>query len=618
VRRRVVAAAVLALVLPSAASASVVVRRVDTTQYPRMGVTVVTSKPSATPPTLTEGGKPAIGLTAVNLGHEKSVVLVLDRSQSMRGKPLADAVAAARAFLAARQPGDRIAIVGFGQHPVQLTPFSNSSADADAALSALTVDAHQGTSLYDAVQLSSQLLAGEKNRGRVIVLVTDGRDQSSISDLKSAVAEAGRAGATVYAVGIVGPQFTPDALQEIARRTGGLYRAAQTTAALSGIYTAIAEELRRTWRLEYVTAARPGDKLTVDVSSPSLGSAQASVVMPSSRGKTAGSSQLPGVVFTPGGTAVLGLIVGLIVLAAVALLLASFREGRLRAMLAPHLGQRKARVKRRTNRERLAALAGLFRATEKAFSHTNLWKKISKLIERADLPIRTVEFVYLTLGGALGLGWFMAIAGSGTLGIFVGFLLGGSAPTMFLMFKASRRRNAFENQLPDLLVALAASLKAGHSFKSAIQALVDEGAEPASKEFKRVLAESRLGRPIEDSLEEMARRVGSPNFAFIVTAVNIQTQVGGSLAGLFDMVADTVRQRHQFQRKIKSLTAMGRMSAYTLVGLPIFVAGVLSLLNGKYMSPLWHSSTGHMMVIVAVVMILFGSLILKKIVSFKG
>jgi tight adherence protein B len=123
---------------------------------------------------------------------------------------------------------------------------------------------------------------------------------------------------------------------------------------------------------------------------------------------------------------------------------------------------------------------------------------------------------------------------------------------------------------------------------------------------------------MDDALAETAERIGSKNFSFVITAVTIQRQVGGSLAGLFDMVADTVRQRQQFARKIRSLTAMGRASAYVLIGLPFFIAAALTLMNPSYMDPLWHTSTGHMLIFIALGMMAFGSLILKKIVSFKG
>ena len=125
-----------------------------------------------------------------------------------------------------------------------------------------------------------------------------------------------------------------------------------------------------------------------------------------------------------------------------------------------------------------------------------------------------------------------------------------------------------------------------------MQAVVDEAHPPASDEFKRVLTETGLGRPMDDALAEMAERIGSENFAFAITAVTIQRQVGGSLAGLFDMVADTVRQRQQFARKIRGLTAMGRMSAYVLIGLPFFIALAITVMNPDYMAPLYHTSAG--------------------------
>jgi tight adherence protein B len=100
--------------------------------------------------------------------------------------------------------------------------------------------------------------------------------------------------------------------------------------------------------------------------------------------------------------------------------------------------------------------------------------------------------------------------------------------------------------------------------------------------------------------------------------VTIQRQVGGSLASLFDMVADTVRQRQQFTRKIRALTAMGRMSAYTLIAIPFFLAGTITLLNREYMHPLYHTHAGHILIFVGLTMMAMGSLILKKIVSFRG
>jgi tight adherence protein B len=209
-------------------------------------------------------------------------------------------------------------------------------------------------------------------------------------------------------------------------------------------------------------------------------------------------------------------------------------------------------------------------------------------------------------------------AGSPALLTLVAMAAAGAIPYGFVWLRVRRRLKAFENQLPDLLTTIAASLKAGHSFKHGLQAVVDESQPPASVELRRALTEAGLGRPLDDALGDMAERLGSENFAFAITAVTIQRQVGGSLATLFDMVSETVRNRQQFARKIRSLTAMGRMSAYTLVGVPFFIGAMVSVLNPSYMSPLFHSHFGHILLFLGVGMMIVGSLVLKKKNSVKG
>jgi tight adherence protein B len=262
--------------------------------------------------------------------------------------------------------------------------------------------------------------------------------------------------------------------------------------------------------------------------------------------------------------------------------------------------------------------AGLFRATEHAFGNLRHWRAISRLIERADLPLRTVELFYICIGSGLAFGFAAAVAAQSSVVILLMLSAGSGAPLGFVWFKAKRRLKSFDDQLPDLLITMAATLKAGHSFRQGIQSVVDEGQEPAATEFKRVLTDTSLGRPMDDALTEMADRLGSKNFEFVITAVTIQRQVGGSMAGLFDMVAETVRQRQQFLRKVRGLTAMGRMSAYVLVGLPFFMAAALTLLNRQYMDPLYHSGAGHLLVALALTMIMVGAAVLKKLVTFKG
>jgi tight adherence protein B len=616
VRRLALALLAAALAVPAAGAATpaVEVRQPDFRAYPEVTVTAVTAQPSKAAPVLRENGKPVAGLTAQNLGRAKSVVLAIDRSRSMRGRAFADAVAAARSFVAAKPAGDRISLVGFGSKATSLTGFSSATIDADTALRGLAVDDVQGTALNDAVVQAAAALAAEKLPARLLILVTDGADVSSKADEEGAIAAARSAGVAVYAIGLAGEQFSPDALRRIAAATGGAYFDAASSDALKSVYASIAAELRRTWQLRYVTAARPGDKLELAVQAGGAGSGAVEAAVPG-RSAGAGASGLPAGTDGGVGSVAIGLLVGLLVLTAFLLVARSGRESALRRRLAPHVGER---ASANAPRERFATGQSLMRATESTFAHLKLWRKTARLLERADVPLRTVEFVYISGASGLGAALFALVVRGSLFFALIGFAAGAAVPYAYLVLRARRRLAAFDELLPDLLLTIAASLKAGHSFRQGLQAVVDEDQPPASKEFKRVLAEARLGRPLDEALNEMAERLGSKNLEFVINAVAIQTQVGGSLAGLFDMVAEAVRQRQQFARKIKALTAMGRASAYVLLALPFAMAGVLTLINGEYMEPLYETSAGHMMIGAGLVMMTVGALMIKKIVSFRG
>jgi tight adherence protein B len=609
--------AVLVTLAP-AANAAVKVSGIETGGYPTVKVNVVTSKRTSTAPLLLENGRRVTLSSAQNLGRAKSVVLAVDRSQSMKGKPLADAAAAARSFILAKPPGDRIAIATFATTPQLATGFSTATIDADIALRTIPVDKVQGTTLYDAIVLSAQKLAAERFPSRVIIVVTDGNETRSRASLKDAISAVQQAGAAVYVVAIESAKFTPGPLKELATKTGGTYYGAASSEALAGVYRSIAAELGRTWRLEYATAGRPGE--TLKLSAHAQGSSTfARVALPGAAPQGSAPSRfVPDVFYSPIGTQLIALMAGLIVLLGATLAMTTVKGARLRRRLAPHIATTVDVRKAKVERERLAIASGLFRATEGAFGHWRFWTRLERLVERSDLSLRTVEVAYLMVGFALFGGLIATLLDLGTLFLLAAFAAGGFIPLGFVWFKATRRLKAFEDQLPDVLITLAAALKAGHSFKAGLQTIVDEGNVPASKEFHRVLTEARLGRPLNDALTDMSVRLGSKNFDFVITAVGIQQQVGGSLAGLIDMVADTVRQRQQFVRKIKGLTAMGRAGAYVLVGLPFFIGAIITFMNPEYMDPLYHTSTGHKLIYTGLGSMAFGSAVLKKIVSFKG
>jgi tight adherence protein B len=618
-RTRILAvAAAAALAAAAPAAASVRLTHVDASGYPTIKATVVSSAGPGVVPAVTENGAPVVGLQSQNLGRSKAVVLAIDTSRSMKGKPLADAIAAARGFVDSKPSADAISVIEFGPRPIELSGFSTATIDADAAMRNMVLAGRPGTALYDAIELAANNLASSAYAGRVCIVLTDGRDVSSSATLAAVIAAAHSAGVAIYPIGIEGQGFDPSVLEQLAAATGGEYHGATSTSALRAVYASIATELGKTWQLSYVTTSRPGDRLRVGVTATGAGAAAESVVVPRGLGSsTSPDGSLPTGAYTTGGAILVGSIVGVLVLAAMLLLIGMRRGARLRSRLAAHTGGAALSRKRRRE-ERLAAFSTLFRSTEHAFGHLKQWKKVQAVLDRGETPLRAAEFFWVVAGAGICVGLFAAFAGMSAPVIVVAMVIGCSIPFVVVWRRMRKRLNSFENQLPDLLITIAASLKAGHSFKQGIQAIVDEGQPPASDEFRRVLTEAGLGRPLDDALTDMSTRVDSKNFEFAITAVTIQRQVGGSLAALFDMVADTVRQRQQFARKIRSLTAMGRMSAYVLVGLPFFIGGAIWLLNRAYLSPLFDTSTGHLLLFMGVAMISIGSLILKKIVSFRG
>src|SRR4029450_8199525 len=167
-----------------------------------------------------------------------------DRSQSMRGQPFANAVSAAQAFLRAKGSQDRVAVGTFATKPVMLTDFSPMAADAQAALRSLSVDKHQGTTLYDCVVKAARSFSSEGYSGRVVIVVTDGNETRSTATLDNAIKAARDSGVLLYVVAIESKQFNPAPLRRLPGGTGGSYRGAGSSTERTTSSAGIPPELR--------------------------------------------------------------------------------------------------------------------------------------------------------------------------------------------------------------------------------------------------------------------------------------------------------------------------------------------------------------------------------------
>lgn len=244
-------------------------------------------------------------------------------------------------------------------------------------------------------------------------------------------------------------------------------------------------------------------------------------------------------------------------------------------------------------------------------------KRIELMMQQADWPIRGTEFeaILLLWGGLVGLITFLVTLKGSTFfaGLLAGILLGMA----LLGLRIRRRRKKFTNQLGDMLTMVANALRAGFSFMQAFELISREMDAPMGREVQLVVNEVNLGNTLESALDNMQRRVASPDFELVVTAVLIQRQVGGDLASILDTISETIAERVRMRRETQTLTAQGRLSGWVLVLIPFALGGFLSVVNPGYLQPLFDTELGRMCMVGAIVSELIGILVIRRIVDIK-
>lgn len=241
--------------------------------------------------------------------------------------------------------------------------------------------------------------------------------------------------------------------------------------------------------------------------------------------------------------------------------------------------------------------------------------QIETALDQANMPVRPGE----AIAGIFGLA---AVAGLMVMVFQQSPIWGGVAAAVVLGVAvvlvhgiASRHKAKFENQLPDTLNLLSTSLRSGYSLLQAVEAVGSEAPEPTAREFGRAMNETRLGRSPVLALKQVADRMESLDFDWAVLAISIQREVGGNLAEVLQTAADTMLQRNRLRREMKALTAEGRVSAYVLGALPIFLFLFLFTSRRDYLQPMLDSTTGLIALGGAVLLLLAGIFWLSRIVK---
>jgi tight adherence protein B len=532
----------------------------------------------------------------------------------MKGKPIAGALAAAQLFVGHRTAEEQVAVVTFNDQPDVALPFTT---DSSAILQAL---AHKptlgyGTHIYDAVGKAISLLEQAKIVAGSVVVLSDGADTGSTSSRADVIAAAKRAHVRIFAVGLRSKHFEPGALRNLAQGASGSMSEAESVKDLSRIYDQLGTQLSREYLLRYRSYQRLGEKVQVSVQIKGVaGAGRSGYATPPLTTAT-----LQG--YHKGfGNGFWGSPFTMIVVSVFAVGLVAFC---LFLLLMP---------RRRTFQKRLAEFVsmaeasdggsiggalqtGFLNTTEKSLEGAKWWSRFVEEVELAEIRMKPAYIAIWTLIGTVLVMWLLAVFFT-----FAGLLLGLIVPFTvwgIIRRKVEHKRQQFAEQLPDNLAVLASAIRAGHSFVGALSVVVDDAPEPARSEFRRVVADEQLGRPLEDALEVVVVRMQNRDLEQVALVAVLQRETGGSTAEVLERVVETVRERMELRRLVRTLTAAGRMSRWVVSFLPLVLLLAIWVLNPSYLHPLTSQTSGRILLVFAALLVICGSLVIKRIVNIK-
>lgn len=266
--------------------------------------------------------------------------------------------------------------------------------------------------------------------------------------------------------------------------------------------------------------------------------------------------------------------------------------------------------------ERQSSAALLTNWLTKRVDATNFGDNIARELARADLKLKTGEYIAITVASSLFTGVFGYFFGSGNAFFaLAGLIFGIFIPRFFVRSQQGKRLRKFNDQLPDMLNLMVNGLRTGFSALQAMEAVSRELPSPISDEFRRVVQEMSLGVAMEGALENLQRRIASDDLDLAVTAINIQREVGGNLAEILDTISYTIRERIRIYGEVRSVTAQVKYSGRFLALMPIVLAFALWGLNRDYMMQFFEEprACGVIMLIISGIMLVAGYFVLNKI-----
>ena len=243
--------------------------------------------------------------------------------------------------------------------------------------------------------------------------------------------------------------------------------------------------------------------------------------------------------------------------------------------------------------------------------------KLDRLLIKTKVPLNATNFILLSLalggiGLLIGLKFLPQVLAAIGLGLLLTFL-----PLLWLKIAEKAYYSKFQEQLPEALDLLARAVRSGHAITSGLEMIGQEMTDPIKAEFAAVTDEVNLGLTLKEALDNLCERVPSMDVRFFAIAILLQKETGGNIAEILDNISRLLRERVQFARQVKALTAEGRYSAGVLISLPILMFIYVYFMNYDYISTLWTEKIGQYMLFGAIVLQIIGAWVIKKIVTIE-
>ena len=553
-------------------------------------------------------------------GVPTGIALLIDSSaESVADDTLEKEKAAAIKLVQDKAPGQKFAIIAYNTGARPVVNFTDNTQLLTDGINKLTPSGD--SALWDGLRLASALFQNEPTLQPNIVVMNASREAVSNATEQQALDGLRDADASLFAITVKNAAVNEGgALQGLIGATNGRYYEATESSAITPFLAGIGTALEGQASITYPSDSSGAIDITVTVGDASViaHAAQGTLAVGAATTPDAVAAKNLGVLGGPLGIVLLGVLAlaGVGILVYILIDLAGSDRGSISRALSPYNTDKKEE----RDMSKMADSDFIKRAvaeTAKFAESKGFLETVEKRLEQAQIPLKPAEAIFFTAAVAV-LAMFAGLFLADLIGLVIAGLVFGYAPVAFLSAKAKLRRRKFTKQLPDTLQLMAGSLRAGYSLIQGLDAVAKQVEAPMGTELTRALSEARLGRPVEEALEEVSDRMQSDDFEWAVMAIKIQREVGGNLAELLITVADTMVERERLRREVKALTAEGRMSAIILVALPPVIGGVVSLLNPTYMVPLYTTFIGQALLVLAVVMIGIGYWAMTKLTQIEA